>query len=183
MSVLVKRIVIFGNSGSGKSTMARHLSGELGVPHLDLDQLAWSAPGVRKPLSESARQIQAFTAANPAWVAEGCYGDLLELVLPQALEVRFLNPGTEACVANCLARPWEPEKYSSKEEQDSRLAFLIDWVREYESRTDEYSLTKHRALFDAFHGAKREFAGLDSYTWNQTSRLHEASDRQPPAGQ
>lgn len=136
--------------------MARQLSSDLGVPHLDLDQLAWSVPGVRRPLSESALEIQVFTAANPTWVAEGCYGDLLELILPLATEVRFLNPGTEACVDNGLARPWEPEKYSSKVEQDARLAFLINWVREYEFRTDEYSLAKHRALFETFRGAKRE---------------------------
>lgn len=156
----MNRIVILGNSGSGKSTMARRLSGELGIPHLDLDQLAWTAPGIRKPLSESAREIEAFMAANPSWIAEGCYGDLLELVVPHALEMRFLNPGTEACVAHCLARPWEPDKYSSKEEQDSRLAFLLDWVRAYESRTDEYSLARHRSLFDAFPGPKREFASI-----------------------
>lgn len=142
--------------------MARRLADELRIPHLDLDQLAWSTPGVRKLLSESAREIKAFTSANSAWVAEGCYGDLLELIVPHASEMRFLNPGTEACVANCLARPWEPEKYASKAEQDAKLAFLIDWVREYESRTDEYSLARHRALFDAFPGAKREFTSLDS---------------------
>lgn len=161
----MKRILIFGNSGSGKSTMARRLSSELGVPHLDLDQLAWTSPAVRKPLSDSAQEIHAFTAANPAWVAEGCYGDLLEHILPQATEVRFLNPGTEACVGNCLVRPWEPDKYPSKAEQDARLAFLIDWVREYELRTDEYSLARHRALFERFPGAKREFTGLDPYAW------------------
>jgi hypothetical protein len=64
-------------------------------------------------------------------------------------------------VAHCLARPWEPEKYSSKEEQDARLDFLLQWVREYESRTDEYSLFRHRLLFDDFEGPKREFTAVE----------------------
>jgi adenylate kinase family enzyme len=157
----MQRIVIFGNSGSGKSTMARRLSREHGLPHLDLDQLAWSSPGIRRPLAETAQEIHAYMTAESEWIAEGCYADLLELLLPQATEVRFLNPGTERCVAHCLARPWEPEKYSSKEEQDARLDFLLQWVREYESRTDEYSLFRHRLLFDDFEGPKREFTAVE----------------------
>jgi adenylate kinase family enzyme len=156
----MRRIVIFGNSGSGKTTMARRLSAEYGVRHLDLDSLAWSSPAVRKPIEDSAAEIHAFAAATPEWVAEGCYADLLEILLPYATEIRFLNPGVEACIKNALARPWEPEKYASKEDQDARLEFLIGWIREYEKRTDEYSLARHRRLFDEFSGSKREVSSL-----------------------
>jgi adenylate kinase family enzyme len=157
------RVVIFGNSGSGKSTLARRLSRELGIAHLDLDQVAWSSPAVRKNVAESARDIAAFVAANPEWVAEGCYADLLALVIQHATEVRFLNPGTDLCVAHCRARPWEPDKYATPSEQDERLGFLLQWVTEYSTRTDEYSLARHRAIFDAFPGPKREFTSVDSY--------------------
>jgi adenylate kinase family enzyme len=154
------RILIFGNAGSGKSTMARRLSADLRIPHLDLDQLAWSSPGVRRPLADSARALDEFRTRQAKWVAEGCYADLIDLLIPHATEVRFLNPGTEVCVANCRRRPWEPEKYGSSEEQDARLDFLIAWVRQYDTRTDEYSLVRHRSLFDAFPGPKREYATL-----------------------
>jgi adenylate kinase family enzyme len=154
------RIVLFGNSGSGKTTMARSLVAEHGIAHLDLDAIAWDAPGVRRPLAESAAEIEAYMARNAGWVIEGCYADLLELVLPSATEVRFLNPGVEVCTANCLARPWEREKYASREEQDKRLAYLLDWVRRYEERDDEYSLSAHRALFERFEGRKREYTQL-----------------------
>lgn len=150
------RILIFGNSGAGKSTMARRLSDELGLPRLDLDLLAWDEPGRRRPLEASAADIRAFTDRHPDWVIEGCYGDLVELVVPLCTEMRFLNPGVEACVANCRARPWEPEKYPTPEEQDEMLEFLVRWVREYETRDDEYSLARHRRIFDAFQGPKRE---------------------------
>lgn len=150
------RIVLFGNSGSGKTTMARALSAELALPHLDLDSLAWEAMAVRRRVDESARLIQQFVDANPEWVIEGCYGDLLEQALPYATEVRFLNPGVEVCVARCRARPWEPEKYPSKEAQDERLEYLLGWVREYETRGDEFSLARHRALYEGFGGAKQE---------------------------
>ncbi|MEX2570878.1 MAG: shikimate kinase [Gemmatimonadota bacterium] len=154
------RILIFGNSGSGKSTMAAALARVEGLAHLDLDQLAWDSPGVRKPLAESSAIIQAFITEQPEWVVEGCYGDILEIVLPFCTELRFLNPGVDTCIANCLARPWEPEKYASKEDQDRMLDFLLNWVREYETRDDEYSLRRHREIFAHFPGHKREYTAL-----------------------
>lgn len=154
----MQRIVIFGNSGSGKTTMARALAREQGLAHLDLDLLAWQSPGVRRAIAESVAEIRAFADAHAEWVVEGCYADLIQAALPLCTEMRFLNPGVEICVANCRARPWEPQKYDSPEEQDARLAFLLGWVRQYESRTDEFSLASHRALFDGFAGPKREIA-------------------------
>ena len=154
----MQRIVIFGNSGAGKSTLARQLAREHGLAHLDLDTLAWQPgpPPRRRPLTESAAELRAFAALHPSWVIEGCYADLLELALPGCTELVFLNPGLEACIAHCRARPWEPHKYASKAEQDANLALLLDWVREYETRDDEFSLRSHRRLYDNFAGLKRE---------------------------
>ena len=154
-----RRILILGNSGSGKTTLARALQSEFGLAHLDLDSIAWAVPGERLPLAESVAALEAFDQSHESWVVEGSYASLARAALPLCTEFRFLNPGTEACVANCQARPWEPEKYASQEEQDERLAFLLDWVRGYEARDDEYGLMQHRALFDGFDGVKREYAG------------------------
>ena len=154
-----RRILILGNSGSGKTTMARALQDEFGLPHLDLDAIAWAEPGERLPLAESVAALEAFDQAHESWVVEGSYASLARAALPLCTEFRFLNPGTETCVANCQARPWEPEKYASPKEQDERLGFLLDWVRGYEARDDEYGLAQHRALFAGFDGAKREYAG------------------------
>lgn len=150
------RIVMFGNSGAGKSTLARLLAQEHGLAHLDLDTLAWLPGPKRAPIADSAAGIEAFLTANRNWVIEGCYADLLALVAPRCTKMTFLNPGVEVCIAHCRARPWEPHKYASKEAQDANLPMLIDWVRAYETRTDEFSLRAHRALFDGFTGDKVE---------------------------
>ena len=148
------RAVILGNSGSGKSTLAQRLARSDGLAHLDLDTLAWEprTPPVRRPLAESAREIEKFMEQNDRWVIEGCYADLLAAALPRCTRLVFLNPGVEACIANARGRPWEPHKYASREVQDANLAMLIDWIRDYERRGDEFSLAAHRLLFDAFRG-------------------------------
>lgn len=153
------RIVIFGNSGSGKSSLAKALAGRHGVGHLDLDVIAWEAerPGVRAAFEESERALLRFVEASDGWVVEGCYSGLLKVAAARCTELIFLNPGVEACVGNCESRPWEPHKYESREAQDVNLRMLIEWVREYETRDDEFSLREHRRLFDEHEGPKVEY--------------------------
>lgn len=62
-----------------------------------------------------------------------------------------------------MARPWEPEKFITAEEQNENLQNLIEWVSAYESRDDEYGLKRHRALFESFTGKKREFNDPSEY--------------------
>lgn len=89
------RIVVFGNSGSGKSTYAIKAAKEKNCSHLDLDTIAWTPDAdlpKRLPLSESKDKINAFLKLNKNWVIEGCYADLLSFALPCATEIVFLNP-------------------------------------------------------------------------------------------
>src|SRR4029450_5589564 len=81
--------------------------------------------------------------------------DLIEAALPHCTELRFLNPGIETCVAHCNRRPWEASKFSCAEQQNAMLGQLIQWVKEYETRNDEYGLKRHRQSFDNFSGTKR----------------------------
>jgi adenylate kinase family enzyme len=157
------RFVVFGNSGSGKSTLAKALSAQHQAPHLDLDVIAWRAnePGVRAAFAESQSALLKFIEASENWVIEGCYTGLLEVASVYCTELIFLNPGIEACVANCQARPWEPHKYPSPAAQDANLRMLLDWVREYATREDEFSLQEHRKLYAAHPGKKSEYQSND----------------------
>jgi adenylate kinase family enzyme len=152
------KVLVFGNSGSGKSWHARALAQQHGLVHLDLDTIYWE-PGkvaVARPLDDVRRDLEHFAATHERWVAEGCYGDLVEMALPFCTELRFLNPGKEKCLQHCRLRPWEPHKYASKEQQDSMLPFLLDWVAAYYERDDAMSYRAHRRIFEGYGGAKRE---------------------------
>jgi len=153
------RIVIFGNSGAGKSTLAKKYSAIYDLSHLDLDTLAWkkTVPPERKAIQESTVEINRFLSKNPRWVIEGCYADLLNIVLDSASKIIFLNPGTEACIENSKKRPWEPHKYASIEEQNQNLEMLIEWIKEYPVRNDEFSYKAHSKLYEEFPGEKEQF--------------------------
>ena len=159
----MSKIIIFGNSGSGKSTLARQLSESTGIVHLDLDSIAWlpDPPSTRMPLADSKRQIDAFLSANQQWVIEGCYSDLLELIVDDCDEMIFLNLPLAMCIENAKNRPWEPHKYESKKAQDANLDMLIDWIKQYEAREDSFSQKSHQALFDRFTGKKLMYSSND----------------------
>lgn len=152
------KVLVFGNSGSGKSTYARALSSKHGLPHLDLDSIVWEPGKIAEQRDPEAisRSLHDFIASNPEWVIEGCYGDLVEAASEYCSELVFLNPGLDACLANNRRRPWEPHKYASMEQQNTMLATLQEWVAGYYTRDDAWSYVAHRRIFDAHTGAKVE---------------------------
>ena len=151
------RVAIIGNSGSGKSTLAHLLASGSTVPLLDLDSVAWepNQVAVPRPVEDAIRDVVAFCESNEHWVMEGCYRGLIEATLEFNPHLLVLDPGLEQCIANCRARPWEPHKYSSKEEQDANLSFLLSWVKEYYLRGGDMSLAAHRKVFEGYTGLKQ----------------------------
>jgi len=153
----LRKVLIFGNSASGKSTLAKQLATSEQLAHLDLDTLAWQPtnPPTRALLADSGQAIEAFVHQHDSWVIEGCYSDLLAIVEAKASEVIFMNLSVEDCIINANNRPWEPHKYASKAEQDVNLAMLIEWISRYELRDDTFSKAAHLAFYQNYSGEKK----------------------------
>jgi adenylate kinase family enzyme len=150
------RTVIIGNSGSGKSTLARQLAEGTHTPTLDLDTLVWE-PGkiaVERDRQIVLKELAMYCDRQKDWIVEGCYADCVQTTLQFEPELIFLEPGLDACLSNCRNRPWEPHKYTSREEQDSKLQYLLRWVTDYYERDGNMSLKAHADLFDKYHGRK-----------------------------
>ncbi|MEY3299411.1 MAG: hypothetical protein RLZZ597_2671 [Cyanobacteriota bacterium] len=160
------KIILLGNAGAGKSTLARKLVTQQDAARLSLDEVAFQGGVERRPIEDSVSDVMRFITENKHWIIEGCYADIIEPIMDYCDELIFLNPGVEICIAHCRARPWEPEKFSSAQEQDENLNNLIAWVQSYETRSDEYGLRRHRALYESFRGAKREL--IDPSWYNQS---------------
>mgnify|MGYP001580406158 CR=1 FL=1 len=156
------RVAIVGNSGSGKTTLAGRLIECERAAVLDLDTVAWEPDriAVARPVELACADVRAFCMAHESWIIEGCYAGLIEAGLEFNPDLLVLDPGLDRCVSNCLARPFEPHKYSSKEEQDEKLSFLLEWVEEYYSRDGDMSLAAHKRLFELYSGPKKWLSEL-----------------------
>jgi len=87
----VLRISVVGNSGSGKTTIARVLSAALNAPHLELDSVFHQPGWVPLAEAEFRRRVAEFVAA-PRWVADGNYSKVQDLVWARADTVVWLDP-------------------------------------------------------------------------------------------
>jgi adenylate kinase family enzyme len=87
------RIAVVGTSGSGKTTLARALAAQLGLPYVELDALNWQAGWrdlVRNDPDEFVRRVALAVAAD-AWVVDGNYGLVRDLVWRRATHLVWLD--------------------------------------------------------------------------------------------
>ena len=165
------KIILLGNAGAGKSTLSRKLLTKFPAARLSLDEVAFGTGAERRPLQDSIEDVKRWIADHDSWIIEGCYADIIQPLLSACDELIFLNPGVDACLSHCRSRPWEPEKFGSRQEQDKNLENLLEWVSTYECRKDEYGLFRHRQLFDSFPGAKREYRDASDYAFGKGDRF------------
>jgi len=101
------KIAIMGYVGSGKSVLARNLAMKLGIPKLELDDIAfdlnWNAVDRLKILPN----IQAFMEQD-SWIIDGNYDDLLqEQRLEMADHIIFVMLPRFQCLLRALRRTKE----------------------------------------------------------------------------
>ncbi|MBV9795324.1 MAG: adenylate kinase [Actinobacteria bacterium] len=109
----MRRVVILGRGGAGKSTLARELSRRTGLPVIELDALFWRpGPTPTPPGPWTVRQRALL--APPAWIIDGDLGPYdrdLELRLRAADTVIVLDFGLLRCAARTLRRGREQAEY------------------------------------------------------------------------
>lgn len=69
----MRRVSVVGSTGTGKTTFARELAAILGVPHVELDALAWG-PSWTLADAETLQARARDAIAGDAWVVDGNYG-------------------------------------------------------------------------------------------------------------
>ncbi len=82
---LGRRIVVWGATGSGKTTVTRQLASRLDLPRIELDAIFWEPGWVETPDEEFRVKVQsALDAAAEGWVLDGSYSRVSDLYLARA---------------------------------------------------------------------------------------------------
>ncbi len=76
---LPQRVIIVGNTNSGKSTLARTLSQRLNLPYTELDALYWGPNWTPTPTPILREKITA-VARQPRWVMDGNYSMARDII-------------------------------------------------------------------------------------------------------
>jgi adenylate kinase family enzyme len=110
----MRRVLVIGCSGAGKTTFSTRLGTALGLQVIHMDTYFWK-PGWEEPATEDWEQIVRNLIERDAWVMDGNYGGTLDMRLAAADTVIFLDAPRMLCLWRVLKRRIE---YAGKTRPD-----------------------------------------------------------------
>ena len=127
----MKKIILIGSGGAGKSTLAQKIGAALGIEVIHLDKLHW-LPGWTPPPKDEWRKKVEQLLEKDEFVIDGNFNGTMELRMAAADTIIFLDFPRAICVYRALKRVW---KYYGRTRPDmgegcrERLDFeFLRWV-------------------------------------------------------
>ena len=103
----MKKIIVIGCPGSGKSTFSKALHEATDIPLFHLDRLYWNGDRTTVEKAVFRRRLRD-ALAGEAWIIDGDYASTMELRLQRCDTVFFLDYPTEACLSGVRDRVGKP---------------------------------------------------------------------------
>lgn len=85
-----QRIVIVGNTGTGKTTLARQLADRMGALHIEMDALHWEPNWTEAPLDVFRDRLSQATTGD-TWTLDGNYSKVRDIAWGRADTIIWLD--------------------------------------------------------------------------------------------
>lgn len=99
----MKKIVVIGCSGSGKSVMSQKLSQVIDIPLYHLDKIYWKAGWVSTPKNEWDNLLEELIKKE-SWILDGNYRRTFDIRLEAADTIIFLDMSRLLCITSVVKR-------------------------------------------------------------------------------
>ena len=147
----MKKVIVIGSGGAGKSTFARRLGEATGLPVIHLDAHFWRANWDPTPKDEWKAKVEDLVKRN-AWIMDGNFGGTRELRMQAADTIIMLDVPRRVCMYRVIKRAIV---YRGKKRPDMAegcnekidLEFLM-WIWSYRSRSRARALAEIENLRD-----------------------------------
>lgn len=103
---VMKRVMIVGTAGVGKTTLATLIGGLTGLPVHHLDLLAWTAGWVRRPAKDFERDVDKVLKGE-RWVVDGNYTKSLPVRAGHADTLILIDLPLWQCLLRVFGRWWQ----------------------------------------------------------------------------
>lgn len=100
---MMNRVLVLGCCGAGKSTLAKHLHQNTGLPAIHLDQYYWK-PGWKATSEEEWNARVKSLAEGDRWIIDGNYVSSLQPRLDRADTIVYLQYSTFRCLYRVIKR-------------------------------------------------------------------------------
>ena len=103
----MKKVIVIGCPGSGKSTVSRALHNKTGIPLYHLDMMYWNADKTTVEKSVFLERLYAVLEKDE-WIIDGNYGSTMELRMAACDTVIFLDYPLDVCLGGIKERRGKP---------------------------------------------------------------------------
>ena len=125
----MKKVIVIGCPGSGKSTVSRTLHNKTGIPLYHLDMMYWNADKTTVEKSVFLERLSAVLEKNE-WIIDGNYGSTMELRMAACDTVIFLDYPLDVCLDGIRERRGKPRSDMPWIETEEDAEF-IEFIRNY----------------------------------------------------
>lgn len=128
----MKKVIVIGCPGSGKSTFSRALHKKTGIPLHYLDMMYWNADKTTVEKSVFLSRLAAVLDTD-AWIIDGNYGASMEMRMQACDTVIFLDYPLDICLDGIRARRAKPREDMPWIETEEDVEF-IEFIKGYEEQ-------------------------------------------------
>ena len=125
----MKKVIVIGCPGSGKSTVSRALHNKTGIPLYHLDMMYWNADKTTVEKSIFLERLSAVLEKNE-WIIDGNYGSTMELRMAACDTVIFLDYPLDICLDGIRERRGKPRSDMPWIETEEDAEF-IEFIKNY----------------------------------------------------
>ena len=126
----MKKVIVIGCPGSGKSVFSRNLHGITGLPLYHLDMIYWRADKTFLSREELIGKINEIGATDE-WIMDGNYGGTMELRMSLCDTIIFLDYPTDVCLEGIMARRSTHRPDMPWADSDELDGEFVDFVKNY----------------------------------------------------
>ena len=125
----MKKVIVIGCPGSGKSTVSRALHNKTGIPLYHLDMMYWNADKTTVEKSVFLER-SSDVLEKDEWIIDGNYGSTMELRMAACDTVIFLDYPLEVCLGGIKERRGKPRSDMPWIETEEDAEF-IEFIKSY----------------------------------------------------
>ena len=125
----MKKVIVIGCPGSGKSTVSRALHNKTGIPLYHLDMMYWNADKTTVEKSVFLERLSAVLKKDE-WIIDGNYGSTMEQRMAACDTVIFLDYPLDVCLDGIKERRGKPRSDMPWIETEEDAEF-IEFIKNY----------------------------------------------------